>query len=222
MATSTTSFTLSLAYSRQDLTDACAVRAAAYGHHLPDMASTLARPDALDAADGTAVLLCRDKAQGEAIATARIQHSAHGPLQIERSAVLPAFLARDPRAEITRLAVRAGADPQARLMLMKAAYLYCIATQVRWLVIGARNEALIRNYRRLGFEDPGPEPLWVPLAHAGHLPHQVLVFDVREAESRWRDRGQPLHAYMIDTYHPDLHLFAGPAAVRSAPQREAA
>jgi len=222
MATCTTSFTLTLAGSRQDQADACAVRAAAYGHHLPELATTLGRPDALDAAEGTALLLCRDKTSGQAIATARIQLSMHGPLQIERSVTLPAPLTQDPRAEITRLAVRAGADPQARLMLMKASYLFCLANQVRWLVIGARNEALIRNYQRLGFEDLGPEPCWAPLAHAGQLPHRVLAFDVREAESRWRERGQPLHAFMSHTHHPDLRLFGGVAQASSAPALAAA
>jgi hypothetical protein len=222
MATSTTSFTLTRASTRQDLADACAVRAAAYGHHLPELSTTLGRPDALDQAPGTAVLLCRNKASGHAIATARIQLSVHGPLQIERSVALPAALEQDPRAEITRLAVCAGADPQARLLLMKASYLYCLANQVRWMVIGARNQALIRNYRRLGFEDPGPQPCWAPLAHAGQLPHQVLAFDVREAESRWRERGQPLHTYMIHTHHPDLQLFGGVTESRALPARAAA
>ena len=36
---------------------------------------------------------------------------------------------------------------------MKASYLFCMANKVQWMVIGARNEALIRNYRRLGFID---------------------------------------------------------------------
>lgn len=186
MSTSTVSFTLGLATSRQDLDDACTVRAQAYGHHVPELGSTLGDPDRLDHMRGTAVLLCRDKASGAPIATARIQRSSCGPLMIERSLILPRHLQQQPRAEITRLAVLAGADPQARLLLMKASYLYCLATQIRWLVIGARSDALIRNYRRLGFTDVLAPGDTVPLAHAGNLAHRILSFDVVGAERTWQ------------------------------------
>ena len=56
----------------------------------------------------------------------------------------------DTRAEITRLSAVAGADPLVKLCLMKASYLFCMATQIRWMVIGARNEALVRQYRSWG------------------------------------------------------------------------
>ncbi|MFT3859394.1 MAG: hypothetical protein QM742_18450 [Aquabacterium sp.] len=59
---------------------------------------------------------------------------------------------RQVRAEVTRLSVRAGADPLVKLALMKAVYLHCMAAGVRWLVIGARSEALARGYRHLGFD----------------------------------------------------------------------
>lgn len=212
MSTSTLSFTLGLATSRQDLMDACAVRAEAYGHHVPTLGAALAEPDLLDHARGTAVLLCRDKATGAPIATARIQRSSCGPLMIERSLILPQHLQQQPRAEITRLAVRSGADPQCRLLLMKASYLYCLATQIRWLVIGARSDALIRNYRRLGFTDVlGPDDM-VPLAHAGNLAHRVLSFDVVAAERTWQASRHPLYRFMVETFHPDLTLFEHDAA----------
>lgn len=207
--TSPLSFTVTLARSEDDLRAAARVRSEAYGHHVPALRHALEAPDALDRVPGVAVLLCRDKLTGKALGTARVVCSSAHRLQLEASVALPAPLRAQPRAEITRLAVLGGADPQVRLMLFKAGYLFCLATQTRWLVIGARSEALIRIYRRLGFVDVfGPDTL-VPLAHAGDLPHRILAFDVVAAERTWLAAGHGLYPFMIETYHPDLRLFAG-------------
>lgn len=206
MSVCTLGFTLGRAASREDLLAACAVRADSYGRHLPELRQRLVEPDALDLADGTAVFLCRDKATGAAIGTMRIQTSYFGALRMEDNLALPDWLAVEPRAEITRLAVRVGADPLTKLCLMKASYLYCMSMRANWMVIGARNEALIRNYRRLGFRDvlaPGEQ---VPLAHTGGLLHRIMAFDVAAAKAAWSEARHPLYGFMIDTQHTDLHI----------------
>ena len=208
MTTASLGFTLRLARSHRDLLDACAVRAAAYGHHVPGMAETLAEPDATDHQPGSVVMVCRDKAEGQAIGTARIQRSQAAPLQIENSVILPHHIAGRQRAEITRLAVRSGADPLVRAMLFKACYLYAMASQVSWLVIGARSQALIRIYRGLGFADLLGEGQQVPLAHAGGLLHSVLAFDVVAAERTWHGCEHGLYPLMVETWHPDVQLMA--------------
>lgn len=204
-------FTLRVARSPADLADACRVRSAAYGRHLPAMAQPLERPDALDSQPGTAVLLCRDKASGAAVGTLRIQRNQHAPLLLEHSLILPHRLAERPRAEITRLAVLPGADALVRLALMKACYLYGLASQVRHLVIGARSAPLIRIYRRLGFEDVLGADTMVPLAHAGGLPHRILALDIVAAERCWLAAGHGLYPFMIETFHPELQLFEEPS-----------
>ncbi len=197
-------FVLELVSSTQDLLDACSVRAQAYGHHLPDMGRKLAEPDELDFAAGTSVFVCRDKAEGRAMGTMRIQSNAFGPLMMEGSFGLPPWLHGASRAEITRLAVRVGADPLIRLSLWKASYLYCMANRLDWMVVGARNEALIRNYRRLGFVDVfGPEQL-MPLAHTGGLPHRIMAFENTSAERRWGEMRHPLYQFVFETVHADL------------------
>lgn len=223
MATCRLSFDVRIATTMPDLRDACRVRAQAYGHHLPQMHHTLAEPDALDRQRRTASFLCRDKASGAPIGTARIQRSCHAPLQLESSLILPHWLADQPKAEITRLAVMPGADAQVRLMLMKAGYLYCLANQVRWMVIGARSDALIRIYRKLGFRDVLGADDRVPLAHAGGLPHRILAFDVTAAERTWLAARHGLYPFMIETFHPDLMLFDDPAEARhEAPEHAVA
>lgn len=206
MSSSTLGFTLQPVASRGDLFDACAVRAQAYGHHVPELGSRLAQPDALDYAAGTTVFLCRDKANGQAIGTMRIQTSHAGALLMEQSVTLPVWLSAVPRAEITRLAVSVGADPLTKLCLMKASYLFCMAQRVQCMVIGARNEALIRNYRRLGFRDVFGPDQFMPLAHTGGLPHRILSFDVLAAERAWAAVRHPLYGFMVQTVHEDLKI----------------
>ena len=98
MSASTLSFTLRIGHSQRDLSGASAVRAAAYGHHVPAMGTALAEPDAVDRSPGTVVLVCRDKASAEVIGTARIQRNHPQPLQIERSVALPEAIGRQTRA----------------------------------------------------------------------------------------------------------------------------
>lgn len=197
-------FVLELVSSDSDLFDACAVRAQAYGHHLPEMGRKLYEPDDLDTAPGTAVFVCRDKVDGRAVGTMRIQTNAHGPLLLENSLTLPDWLSDVSRAEVTRLAVCVGADPLIRLALWKASYLYCLANGVDWMVVGARNEALIRNYKRLGFVDVfGPDER-MPLAHTGGVPHRILAFDNVSARRRWSELKHPLYDFVIETEHADL------------------
>jgi hypothetical protein len=216
MSSCTLGFALRPVASHEDLLDACAVRAQAYGHHLPEMGPRLAQPDTLDQTDGTTVFVCRDKATGRATGTMRIQLSHPGPLMVEQSITLPAWLAAAPRAEITRLAVSIGADPLTKLCLMKASYLFCVAQQVQWMVIGARNDALIRNYRRLGFINALGRDEQVPLGHTGGLMHRILAFDVASAERTWSAARHPLYGFMVQTAHPDLEITLAPQPQPSA------
>lgn len=227
MSTSSLGFTVTIARDMHALRQACAVRALAYGHHLgdrPGMAQALAEPDSIDLAPGTAVLICRDKESGLVIGTARIQRNHPRPLPIEDCIVLPAELAGHARAEITRLAIRPGADTLVRPMIVKACWMYAAAQQIRTLVIGARSAALVRIYKGLGFTDLLADEAGtrqVPLAHAGGLPHNVLAFDVVAAERHWFAAQHALYAFMVETWHPDLQLVPdASAALRRAPARQ--
>ena len=190
-----------LAGTEQDFCDACSVRAAAYGHHDPEMGAKLGQAEVLDKSPGTVVVLCRDRATGECLGTTRIQVSGFGPLTLESSLRLPECLRGRPRAQISRLAVVPGASTVVKLLLMKACYQYCLATQVRWMVIGARSAALIRNYRSLGFKDVFEPGSWVPLASGGGLPHQILTLDVVGAKDAWQATKNRLLGFMTETIH---------------------
>lgn len=208
----TLGFSLRVVESHQDLLDACAVRAQAYGRHLPEMRQRLAEPDELDYDKGMTVFLCRDKATGRATGTMRIQTSLHGPLIMEQSVLLPPPLADATRVEVTRLAVPVGVDPLTRLCLWKASFLFCITNDLRWMVIGARSEALIRNYRRLGFTDVFGSGELVPLAHTGGVLHRILSFDAQSAQRVWGEIRHPLYKFIFETEHEDLQVSSASAS----------
>ena len=145
-----------------------------------------------------------------------VQTNAGGPLLIEHSVSVPDAIRADSKAEITRLSAVAGADPLVKICLMKAGSLYCVAAQVRWMVIGARNEALIRQYRRLGFADAFDDQRLVPLLHAGRLGHRVLTLNVTAVERTWLEKKHALCSFFFDTLHPDIQR--GNAACIASPR----
>lgn len=209
-------FSVRQAQTEADLRAACEVRAAAYGRHLSNVKSLWSEPDALDRSPESVVFVAFDKDTGQPVGTIRLTTNARQPTQIEQSAELPDGIADRSIAELTRFAVRAGhGDPGVRLGLMKAAYLWCLSRQVHWMVIGARNDALVRQYRRLGFTDlAGGAP--VPLAHAANLPHKVLAFDVISAERNWFAVRHPFYEFMIRHFHPDIQPFPVPGVREAA------
>lgn len=209
----TLGFEVRIARDAIDLRAACGIRSIAYGHHTPGMRTVCIEPDMLDADENTAVLLCVDKATGAAVGTARLQTNAAGPLLIEYSVGVPDSMRTDTRVEISRLSAIPGADPLVKLALMKACYLFSVANQIRWMVIGARKDSLVRQYTRLGFEDLYGDERRVQLMHAGRLEHRVLAFNVTTAESRWRETRHPLYVFMVDTVHPDIRLFSTQVAM---------
>jgi len=215
MHTQSLTFNVRIARTPDEIQAACRVRATSYGHHVPHLHATLSEPDLLDADENTTVVLCVDKRSGEAVGTARFQTNAGGPLLIEHSVVVPDCMRSDTRAEITRLSAVAGADPLVKIALMKASYLFCMASQIRWMVIGARNEALVRQYRRLGFTDVFNDGRMVPLLHAGRIDHKVLRLNVTAVERTWGEQRHALYEFFFDTAHPDIQLFyTGPALPR--------
>lgn len=217
-------FEVAIARTEADLIDACHVRQVGYGHHLGDDTSGFATIEALDRTPGTVVFVCRDLRTGEVVGTVRMQ-PGHGrsPLQIERHVILPHRITSRVRAEVTRLAVLPGVDAQVKLCLMRAVYQYAMVHGIDWLVIAARNDALARNYRRLGFKDFLAPGQMLPLPCAGNLPHYIFTMDVQGVCGDWQRSGHRLLGFMLDRACPlqaDAHSRSRlPFEVQQQPQR---
>jgi hypothetical protein len=207
-------FTVRLVRNAADLDKAVQIRHTAYARHLPEFAETLKAPEAMDMEEGVAVLLAESKLDGSPLGTIRIQANRYRPLCLEQSVELPAWLQKRPLAEATRLGVtdeRVGR--LVKTVLFKSYYLYCQQAGIEWMVIAGRSP-IDRQYERLLFEDVYPGQGFIPLRHAGNLPHRVMSFNVQTAETRWMQANHPLHGFMVGTHHPDI-LFAGPAGARA-------
>jgi hypothetical protein len=204
MATESFSFTLRQAVTHADLLRACAVRAEAYGRKSPEYREPMLSPDEVDASPWTAVYLCEDKVTGDAVGTMRIQTTAYGgALEIEKYAEVPADLKKHGRGEISRLSAVPGADPFVRLAMWKAGYLHCLASNIRWLILGVRKPGLLKAYEQMGAKDVTES---VALPYAGNLIYRVLGLDVLAAESDWQNRNHPLLQFMVGTTHPDIYM----------------
>ncbi|MDP2679900.1 MAG: hypothetical protein Q8O85_14420 [Rhodoferax sp.] len=199
-------FTVRLVRNEADLNKAVQIRHAAYARHLPDFAETLKIAETDDVENGVVVLLAESKVDGSPLGTMRIQTNQYKPLSLEQSIALPEWLKARPLAEATRLGVTN--EKGGRLVttvLFKAYFQYCQQTGIEWMVIAGR-APVDRFYDRLLFNDVFPGIGYIPLRHAGNLPHRVMSFNIDTAENRWAQVNHPLLNFMCNTYHPDINL----------------
>jgi len=216
-------FTIRVVRHEQQLRKAVDIRQRAYGRHVPALGEMLREPEANDRNPGCVVLLAESRLDGEPLGTMRIQTNRHRPLALESSVELPDWLSDRSLAEATRLGVTEGRiGRMVKTMLFKAFYQYCLTADIEWMVIGARSP-LDRMYQALLFQDVFPGQGYIPLMHAGNLPHRVLAFELETAEARWRAAKHPLLDLFVNTSHPDIERSSRlPAFGPSALRREAA
>lgn len=197
-------FTVKIAKDPASLSAAIGLRQSAYGRHVPDLARNLVTPEHHDLAPGSVVLLAQSKLDGQPLATMRVQTNTHEPLWLEQSVTLPDWLQGHRLAEATRLGTATGSGGRlAKAAIFKAYYLYCVSAGVDYMVIAGRSP-LDRQYQALLFDDVFPEQGFIPMKHAGNIPHRVLAFDVATAEPRWKAAKHPLYNFVFRTHHPDI------------------
>lgn len=211
-------FTVRIVNSEEDLLKAVRIRHAAYARHVPVFAESLKAPEAMDQQRGVVILLAESKLDGSPIGTMRIQTNRFAPLSLEQSIDLPDWLKASPLAEATRLGVtedRVGHI--VKTVLFKAYFQYCRLNGIEWMVIAGR-APIDRQYDRLLFSDVYPGMGYIPLRHAGGMPHRVMSFDVETAEVRWAAAKHPLFSFIFRTNHQDINVgTANPVAAARQP-----
>lgn len=211
-------FRITIVRTEEQLRAACSVRSEAYGRHVEQFKQQFAEPDELDRQQGTLVFLAEDKETGQAIGSARLRTNAREPLQIEQCVTLPEPMARQHIAEITRYCAHPDYKKgQPSVAIMKAIYLWCLATQVRHIIIGAR-EKMAKHYEFIGFTDVFEKDRMYPLSYTGGLEHRILSFEVMSGERNWHQQNHLLYAYMLTTVHPDIQIFASVSSGWSRPR----
>jgi hypothetical protein len=199
-------FTVRLVQGESALQKAVALRHVAYARHLPEFAETLRFPEPADQEQGVVILLAESKVDGAALGTMRIHTNAYKPLPLESSVELPEWLHIAKLAEATRLAVtRDRAGQLVKTVLFKTYFQYCQALKIEWLVIAGR-APVDRQYDRLMFTEVFPDRGYVPLRHAGNLPHRIMYFHIATAENLWKLTRHPLYKFVCKINHPDTKI----------------
>jgi hypothetical protein len=199
-------FTVRVVRDDAALHKAIAMRQAAYGRHVPEIAKNLGEPELHDSDPGTVVLLAESKLDGMALGTMRIQTNLCRPLWLEQSVTLPEWLKGYSLAEATRLGVSGShVGRLAKTVLFKAYFMFCVEAGIDWMVIAGRSP-LDKQYEALMFQEVFPGQGFIPMRHAGNIPHRVLAFDVATAEKRWREGSHPLYNFVFRTHHPDIRI----------------
>ncbi len=199
-------FTVRVARDGDALEKAIALRQSAYGRHVPEIAEKLGTPELYDNDPGSVVLLAESKLDGAPLGTMRVQTNMCGPLWLEQSVTLPDWLTGHALAEATRLGVASERIGRvAKTALFKAYFLFCVQAGIDWMVIAGRSP-LDRQYEALMFREVFPGQGFIPMRHAGNIPHRVLAFEVATAEKRWREGNHPLYGFVFKTHHPDIRI----------------
>jgi hypothetical protein len=80
--------------------------------------------------------------------------------------------------------------------------------EIEWMVIAARSP-LDRQYEALLFQDVLPGGEFIPMRHAGNIPHRVLALEVGQVEPNWGRVEHPLYGFFFHTSHADIDVSGG-------------
>lgn len=221
MAEEALPFTVRLVASEEDLYKAVRIRHATYARLVPALAEKLKYPEAADTETGVVVLLAESKQNGAPLGSMRIQTNEFRALHLEQSVALPGWLKALRLIEASRFGVTDQADAGlVEAALFKACYQYCKKIDVLWMVIAGR-APIDQQYEQLLFEDVFPDLGFVPLLHAGNLPHRIMYFNVAAAQELWAAARHPLFDFHFRTKHRDIDI-NGPAHADSSPIKRTA
>jgi hypothetical protein len=199
-------FVIRCVRSEAELHKAVAIRRSAYGRHVPELAARFTAPEPSDLDGSSRVLVALAKLDGMPLGSMRFRTNQFHPLDLEQSVTLPPALSHRVLSEATRLAVtQAAVGRVVKAMLMKAMFLQCEASGVECIVAAARSP-MDRFYQWLFFEDVFPGGDFVPMAHAGMIPHRVMSCDVVDTKRRWVAVDHPWYSLFFETRHPDIEL----------------
>lgn len=204
-------FTVKIVETDADLQKAVSVRHHAYARHVPAFAESLRLPEAADYQDDTIVLLAESKLDGSPLGSVRIQTNAYRPLSVEQSVTFPGWLSDQALAEVTRLGIEEGRVGRiVKLALVKACFQFCEKNDIEYAVAAGR-APIDRHYEQLMFEDLFPQTGFIPLQHAGNIPHRVMTFEIASGQARWTAARHPLLNFFCHTHHPDIVINASSA-----------
>jgi hypothetical protein len=180
------------------------LRAAAYGKHLPALATRLLQPEEADFELGNEVFVAVSKLDGSMLGTIRTHSNLFKPLPLEQSIDLPVSFQGRRLIEATRLSVLGNLQASlVRNALFKTFFQYCLSQDADWMLAAGRRP-VDRLYDSMLWRDVDGVGNLYPMAHAAGVPHRVMCMAPAEAEPIWRAADHPLFRFAFETVHPDL------------------
>ena len=191
--------------SEKDMEKIAALRAAAYGKHMPALAGKLRQPEACDYELGCEVFVAASKLDGSLLGTLRTHANVLKPLPLQASIRLPESFQGMRMVEATRLCVISHSNSSlVRSALFKALFQYCNAQKVDFIMAAGR-KPIDRIYDALLFSDVAEPGKLYPMAHASGLPHRVMCLR-SAAQASWAAAQHPLYKFVFETKHADIDL----------------
>jgi hypothetical protein len=183
------------------------VRSEAYSKHLTAVRASDQGIDLQDQDPNTISIYCENVVSEVPAGSLRISIADETILPIQRAFLLPPEMLGTRIAEITRLVIPPSRKSKfIKSLLFKALFQYCVAMQVKWMIVGAR-PPLDLEYLALDFSDLTKTSGYIPIEHAWNLPHKVLAFEVMTAERRWHQLEHPLYDFMFKRTHKEIEVF---------------
>jgi hypothetical protein len=195
--------------SAEELMGVARLRAAAYGKHLPALATHLLQPEAADFEPGNVVFVAVSKFDGSMLGTLRTHANVFKPLPLEASIALPEHFHGRRMIEATRLSVLGSLQSSVvRNALFKAYYQYSLQQKADWMLATGRRP-IDRMYDGLMFTDVLEPGTFYPMAHVSGVPHRVMCLAPADADRLWREASHPLYNFTVQTKHPDIDISGG-------------
>ena len=198
-------FTVQIA-SEAQMEGVIALRANAYGKHLPELGAKLRNAEAADTQAGCEVLVATSKMDGSVLGTMRTHANMAAPLPLQYSLELPTPYAGQRMVESTRLCIKGDTGSSlVRTALFKAFHSYCLAQGVDWMLATGRRP-IDRLYDGLLFTDVGTHGMFYPMTFTGGVPHRVMALAPGQVQTRWTAVNHPLTEFFFERHHPDIDL----------------
>lgn len=196
-------FTVRLASKTHDLPGLVALRALAYGRHLPGMDEVLKAPEPDDLREDVVLLVAQSKADGRLLGSLRLISNQCRPVSLEGALPADSPLRGRKLGEVGRLTVLPGAH--GRLVssaLYKAAFEASAKAGIEHVLLTAR-APVDRLYRGMQLKDVlGGRR--IPVGNTLGVPHTLYELPIKEAVTRWRQAQTPFYGFVALTHHPDI------------------
>ena len=202
------SFRVAIARSSESLERASANRIAAYERHGFKIKDWTSFKSESVGSQSFVSLVAEDKLTGMPIASARLQVSTQHELSFLKELEISEKLNGLPLLCISRFSASSSkVGQEAKMILMKAIYLYAVAKQVKQVFIFV-DTPRARLYSSFGFKPVFKDDPVLTLSYNNEVPLRLLYISVVNLQSNVRNSSSRIYDCFFRLFHPDIEIFS--------------